>query len=184
MKRFALTLAALIAAASTQAQGVVNFSTRAGLSVNAPVSYMGYESPNSELVDGRFVGQLYAAAPNETLAPVGVPTPFRSDVGKGYITAGGNVVIPGVLPGGTAQIKMVAWASWLGASYAEALSKGQGDVGESKVITITVGGGILPPAPLTGLMPFNLSPIIPEPSPWALGSLGGGVLLLLRKRGL
>ncbi|MCC7373952.1 MAG: hypothetical protein IT581_04805 [Verrucomicrobiales bacterium] len=182
MKRIAFTLAALVVAVSAQAQGVVNFSTRAGPSVNAPVWYFGYGSPDWALADGRIVGQLYAAAPSETLAPVGVPTPFRSDAGKGYITAGGNVVIPGVLPGGVAEIKLVAWASTLGTTYLDAVWKGQGGVGESPVITITVGGGTLPAALLTGLQGFRIFPV-PEPSPVALGLLGGGVVVLLRKRG-
>ncbi|MBL9138915.1 MAG: PEP-CTERM sorting domain-containing protein [Verrucomicrobiales bacterium] len=180
MKRIALTLAALIVATSAQAQGVVNFSTRSGVSVNAPVTYCG------GLADGSILGQLYASAPNEPLAPVGVPTPFRSDAGKGFITAGGNVVIPGVLPGGTAQIKMVAWASALGATYAAAVSKGVGGAGESGVITILTGGGILPPAPLAGLQGFDLAagpPCFPEPSSLALGLVGGGLLLIRRKRG-
>jgi len=178
MKHIAIALTAFAVAASAYAQGVVNFSTRAGATVNAPVTYLG----DNTLADGRFLGQLYVAAPNGTLAAAGTATPFRSDAGKGYITAGGNVDIAGVTPGSSAQVKLVAWAASLGASYAEAVAKGQGGVGESAVITIPTGGGTLPPAALTGLAGFNISPIVPEPSIAALGLLGAGLLLIRRKK--
>lgn len=178
MKHIAIALTAFAVAASAYAQGVVNFSTRAGASVNAPVTYLG----DNTLADGRFWGQLYVAAPAGTLAPSGTPQPFRSDAGKGYITAGGNVEIPGVTPGSSAQVKLVAWASSLGATYAEAMAKGLGGVGESAVITVSTGGGTLPPAALAGLGAFNISPIVPEPSIAALGLLGAGLLLIRRKK--
>lgn len=150
------------------AQGLINFSTRVGASVNAPVIYLA----ENTLADGRFFGQLYAAAPFESLAPVGNPSPFRSDVGKGYITAGGNVSVPGVQPGSLAQVKLVAWASWLGNTYAEAIAQGRGDIGESAVIEINLGGGLMPPATLFGLQAFVISPIIPEPSAVSLIVVG------------
>lgn len=182
MKHIAIALTAFAVAASAYAQGVVNFSTRAGASVNAPVTYLG----DNTLADGRFWGQLYVAAPNGTLAPSGSPTAFRSDAGKGYITAGGNVEVPGVTPGSSAQVKLVAWAGTINGvtvtSYAQALALGQGGVGESGVITINTGGGTLPPAALAGLQGFNISPIIPEPSIAALGLLGAGLLLIRRKK--
>jgi len=178
MKHIAIALTALVAAASAYAQGVVNFSTRAGATVNAPVTYAG----DNTLANNRFLGQLYVAAPNGTLAPSGTPTPFRSDAGIGYITAGGNVEIPGVTPGSSAQVKLVSWAAELGATYAEAVAKGMGGVGETAVITIPTGGGTLPPAALTGLAASTISPIIPEPSIAALGLLGAGLLLIRRKK--
>lgn len=182
MKHIAIALTAFAVAASAYAQGIVNFSTRAGASVNAPVTYLG----DNTLADGRFLGQLYVAAPNGTLAPSGTATPFRSDAGKGYITAGGNVEVPGVQPGASAQIKLVSWASNINGvnvtSYEQAKALGQGGFGESGVITINVGGGTLPPAALTGLAASQISPIIPEPSIAALGLLGAGLLLIRRKK--
>jgi hypothetical protein len=150
-------LAGLALQSVALAQGTIGFSSRVGGAVNAPVWYQG------EPADGRFVGQLYVGAPGGNLAPAGSPTPFRSDAGRGYITEGGIVTVPGVLPSEWAQVKLVAWASVLGASYAEAVSKNQGGVGESLPITIRAGGGLFPPAALSGLAAFTIS-AIPEPS--------------------
>lgn len=177
MKKLAIAVAALAFAASAFAQGTVNFSTRAG-AVNAPVTY----AKDSSLVNGDFFGQLYAAAPGGTLAPVGAPVPFRSDAGRGYITAGGTITIPGVAAGSSAQVKLVAWAAAVGATYDAAKAAGQGGFNESGVITINTGGGTLPPAALTGLQGFAVSAIVPEPSIAALGLLGAGLLLVRRKK--
>jgi hypothetical protein len=179
MKHIALALTALFAAATAFAQGTVNFATRITGSVDARVTYGGAPAGST------FMGQLYAAAPGGTLAPVGAPVPFRDtpDAAKGYITSGGTVEIPGVAAGATAQVKLVAWAASLGATFAEAQGKGQGGWGESATIpSVTTGGGTLPPGALVGLTGFEVSPIIPEPSIAALGLLGAGLLLIRRKK--
>jgi hypothetical protein len=183
MKHIVIALAALTVAASALAQGTVNFATRSGTAVNAPVTYAG----SGALVTGTGAdavwGQLYAAAPGGTLAAVGSPVPFRSDAGRGFITAGGEVAIPGTTLGGSAQVKLVAWYASQGATYAEALGKGQGGVGESAVLTVNgLGGGTTPPTLLAGLQGFAVSAVIPEPSIAALGLLGAGLLLVRRKK--
>lgn len=142
-------------------RGAIEFSTRAGSFVNAPVTIM--SADDSWLVDGRFVAQLYAGAPGQELQPVGVPVPFRDDDGKGYITAGGTVVVPSVEAGEKAQVKMVAWLRAYGATYAETQELLLGYVGESGAITVTTGGGTQPPALLTGLQGFAISPILGLP---------------------
>jgi len=182
MKHIVIALAALSVAASAFAQGTVNFTTKSGTAVNAPVTYTG-----GALVVGTgaeaVLGQLYASAPGGTLAAVGAPTPFRSDAGKGFITTGGEVAIPGTALGGSASVKLVAWYSSQGATYADAMAKGQGGVGESALVTVNgLGGGTTPPALLAGLSGFAVSPIVPEPSIAALGLLGAGLLLIRRKK--
>ncbi|MBL9135907.1 MAG: hypothetical protein JNK85_08570 [Verrucomicrobiales bacterium] len=155
-------------------QGTVYFSTRVGATVDAPVTYFG------ELVDSRFLGQLYVGAPNGNLAPSGSGTPFRSDAGRGYITSGGLIEVPEIVAGEFAQVKLVVWAGSLGATYAEAVAKDVGGVGESSPITIRVGGGIIPPATLEGLRGFEIS--IPEPPSALLGCWGLGLLWTLKRR--
>jgi hypothetical protein len=171
-----LVLAGLAIHSVAVAQGTIHFSTRAG-NLDAPVYYLG------ELVDSRFVGQLYVGPVNGSLAPSGNPVPFRSDVGRGYITGGGTVEVPGINGGGLAQVKLVAWAASLGATYAEAQAKSMGGVGESLPITIRVGGGIIPPAALIGpegtLQGFTILSI-PEPSTALLGVAGIASWLVLR----
>lgn len=174
MKHLAIALTALVAAASAYAQGTVNFATRITGSVDARVTYSG--SPAGSTV----WGQLYAGS-----TALGSPVPFRDTpaAAQGYITSGGTVEVPGVASGGTAQIKLVAWVASQGATYAEAVAKGTGGVGESAPISVTAGGGTLPPGNLVGLAGFNVSSIvIPEPSIAALGLLGAGLLLVRRKK--
>ncbi|MGE3309440.1 MAG: hypothetical protein AB7O66_05665 [Limisphaerales bacterium] len=181
MKTIVIALAAFSVAASAFAQGTVNFATRSGTIVNAPVTYAG-GGPVVGTGAAAVWGQLYASAPGGTLAPAGAPVPFRSDAGAGYITAGGTIEIPGTTVGGSAQVKLVAWAAFMGATYAEALAKGQGNLGESAVLTVNgLGGGTTPPALLAGLHGFSFS-VIPEPSIAALGLLGAGLLLMFPRR--
>ena len=165
-------------------QGTVFFSTHVGSLVNAPVMFSGgaLASGTGPLAS---LGQLYAALPGQTLQPVGQPIPFRSDVGVGYITAGGEVTIPGTEPGGAAQVKLVAWVASQGASYAEVIAAGAWwGFGESAVIMIeNLGGGLEPAVPLVGLSGFSMTdPSWPEPSPIALGILGASVLGMWRVR--
>lgn len=186
MKHCLVTLAALLVAASSFAQGTVNFNNRITGSVDARVLYANAGSPIP--ADGTFVAQLYAAAPGGTLAAVGAPIPFRStpDAGKGYLNVTGvdtTRTIPGVAEGGTAQVKVVAWASSLGATYEAARARGLGGVGESAVVaSVNTGGGLTPPGALVGLQGFTISTIVPEPSIAALGLLGAGLLLIRRKK--
>ena len=180
MKQIALALTALFAAASALAQGTLNFQTRVTGSLDAPVTYKG--APAVGIGADAVWGQLYAAAPGGTLAAIGVPVPFRDapPAAVGYII--GGTVDAGVAASSSVQVKLVAWAASQGATYAEALGKGTGGVGESGVITVITGGGLTPPANLVGLAGFGVSPIIPEPSVVALGLLGAGLLLIRRKK--
>ena len=184
MKQLFVGIVALSVAASAFAQGTVNFANKSGTAIDAPVTYAGGGRVTGTGA-GAVLGQLYAAAPGGTLAAVGVPVPFRDGAGAGYITAGGTINV-GVAAGSPAQVKLVAWYSSQGATYADAMAKGAGGVGESAVITVaaTGGGGSPPalPAALTGLQGFSVSAIVPEPSVAALGLLGAGLLLIRRKK--
>lgn len=182
MKHIVIALAALSVAASAFAQGTVNFATKVGTTVNAPVTYTGGALAVGTGADAVW-GQLYAGAPGAALGAVGAAAPFRSDAGKGFITAGGEVSIPGTAQGGSGQVKLVAWYASQGASYADAMAKGTGGFGESAVITVAgLGGGTTPPALLAGLAGFSVSSIVPEPSIAALGLLGAGLLVIRRKK--
>jgi len=180
MKHCLLTLAALMVAASTYAQGTINFVNRIVGVVDARVYYKDNTTP----ADGNYVAQLWAAAPGGTLAAVGDPIAFRStpDTGKGY-WPGATRTIPGVAENGTAQVKVYAWASSLGATLAEVQAKNMGGWGESALLSsVATGGGLNPPTALVGLQSFNISEVVPEPSIAALGLLGAGLLLIRRKK--
>jgi hypothetical protein len=185
MKHCLVTLAALMVAASSFAQGTVTFHNKIGV-VDARVSYANNGTPTP--ADGNFVAQLYASAPGGTLAAVGPTIPFRSTpaAGVGYFNTTGidtTRMIPGVAEGATAQVKVVAWASNLGATYEAAVAANMGGVGESAILpSVATGGGIVLPGQLIGLQPFTISTIVPEPSIAALGLLGAGLLLIRRKK--
>lgn len=76
--------------------------------VFAPV----YDGYYNSLVDSNYLGQLLAGSSPDELTPVGVPVPFRSDAGRGYITAGGALVVPteNDEPGGISYIQFAAWS--------------------------------------------------------------------------
>jgi hypothetical protein len=181
MKHIALALTAVLAAVSSYAQGTVNFQTKSGTAVDAPVRYGG------QLAGSAYMGQLYAQiGVGLPFAAIGTPLPFRSDAGIGYITAGGAVPVPGAGGGTAASIKLVAWASSLGATYEEVVAKGLGGFNESAPIAIAnLGGGGTPPSPaanLIGLQGFEIATIVPEPAIAALGLLGAGLLLIRRRK--
>jgi len=182
MKHCLVTLAALVVAASSFAQGTVTFHNKIG-SVDARVTF----GNATTYADSTIVAQLYAAAPGGTLAPVGATIPFRSTpaAGMGYLNTTGvdtTRSIPGVAEGGSAQVKVVAWVASLGSSYEAVKALNKGGVGESGVITVATGGGIQLPGQLVGLQGFQVSSVVPEPSIAALGLLGAGLLLIRRKK--
>jgi hypothetical protein len=193
MKKIALTLAALAVAASSYAQGTLNFANRVSGVFSAQVTYAGDPALPAGPAGNSFWGQLYAAAPGGALAAIGSPVEFRNDAGIGYITSGGVVNVPGVAGGSPAQVKLVAWHKSLGNDYTAAVAQGLGGWGESAVITVNTGGGGTPPAPAANLgvvggtaantlAGFEVRSLVPEPSMAALGLLGAGLLLIRRKK--
>jgi hypothetical protein len=179
MKSIVLALTALFAAGSAFAQGKINFATRVTGQVDAPVRVAQFAGdPAPVLADGAYHGQLYAGAPGGALAAIGVPVPFRTGTGQGYITAGGSVQVAGIAGGSPASVELRAWQSASGVSYEAAAIKGS-----SLPIQITLGGGGTPPTPdanLVGLQGFTI--VVPEPSIAALGLLGAGLLVIRRKK--
>jgi hypothetical protein len=185
MKYCLVTLAALLAAASSYAQGTVNFVNRITGTLDARVFYAGGGTPTPAIGGGatgdtQMVAQLWQTS--GTAGPVGDPIPFRnSGAGTGY-WVGEARTLAGVAENASATVKVVAWSTSLGATYDAAKAAGLGGTGESAPITITTGGGLNPPAALVGLTTFEIATIVPEPSIAALGLLGAGLLLIRRKK--
>jgi len=181
MKHCLVTFSALLVAASTYAQGTVNFVNKITGTLDARVFYATATDPLP--ADASYSAQLYAGPVGGALVAVGAPIPFRStpEAAKGY-WIGDARTIPGVAEGGTAQVQAVAWLTSLGSDYAAVKAAGQGGWGESAVITIPTGGGLATPTAMVGLTGFTVSAVIPEPSIAALGLLGAGLLLIRRKK--
>ena len=186
MKKTLITIAALLAAAASYAQGTVNFTTKSGTAVDAPVLYQP-ASGAPVTADANFLGQLFWSNPGaNTWSALGSPVPFRTGSGQGYITAGGVQTVPTVAGGGKVDILFSGWVSQIGASSPGA---GSGPGYNSSILAgLTLGGqGADPsvppatPALLAGLAGFTI-PTVPEPSFAALGLLGAGLLLIRRKK--
>jgi hypothetical protein len=145
----------LYAATPIPAKGQVVFGNLGG-GVNAPII----------LPDGRgaghvpgMVAQLFLLVGSDLLA-LEPQTPFRSSPPQipeaaPYLNAV-TVTIPGLTSGSEGTFFVRAWESTKGATFEESRSRG-GYFGESQPITITVGGGTLPPHNLTPLQGFTLT---------------------------
>jgi hypothetical protein len=178
MRRF---LFILIFAATTPcfSQGTVDFSNCA-TDVVAPIT-------NAMVVphvwaNNGFRAQLYvgpAGSPAALLTTNGIsgaPSTLLSGGGAGCFL--GNVrTIDGFLPGTTVTLQVRAWAASAGANWETAL----GGRGESNLIQVTLGGGLIPTPRLFGLQGFHVA-VVPEPSSFALAVVGLVVSVTFRLR--
>ena len=183
MKKLLIALAAALVTVASYGQGTgaVVFGNLGG-GVNAPVMYgdTGH-GPGPD-----YTAQLFLQGANGSLTPLTPSTTFRA-AGTGaqavldrYWTTVGSLDTPGVAPGQNGTFVVRAWKTSLGNFDAAKATKA--DYGESAPVTIAVGGGINPPANLTGLAGFTVLAAIPEPSIIALGVLGASALLLRRRK--
>ncbi len=103
--------------------------------------------------------------------PVFPTTTFRpsDDPERGYVNPV-VVTVPHLPPGSLAYVYMIA--------YPDVEPRPPFSTGVGGATIITLGGGDLPPAFLTG-MP-GVAGMIPEPSPLALIGVGAGLFLLAR----
>lgn len=117
--------------------------------------------------------------------PVGGPL---TPVGDGILIAdfpgyfdGGVGVVPGVAPGGQADLELRAWKGTGG--FGAATESGKVNWSQA---TGTWNNQLVPPPPPTGAslaIPSNIQiAIIPEPSTIALGLLGAAALLIRRRK--
>ena len=154
------------AIASAYAEGRVLFANRSGTSVDWPIrvwGVVGAWGPD-------YVAQLWAGRSASTMAPVGLPIPFRSDVGFGYLDvkrdpAKAARTVPTVddVPGGRTFIKVLAWCAACGSPTYEDVLKRRGcgsywEVGESEVVEMDTGAPdeSEPPAYMSAMRPFDI----------------------------
>jgi hypothetical protein len=171
MKNLLGMLAAGLVSVTAFGQGTLIFNNRTG-NVDAPVS---------RRIDGTGAGagvtaQLFLVGAGGSLTPLSPTTTFRTtSAAAAYYVNQQIVAIPGVPPGGSATVRMRAWA---GATWEESINSR----GESNDVLVNGLGGIPPAggAPitdpiLTGLQSFAIG--VPEPSTMALGLLGAAAFL-------
>jgi hypothetical protein len=167
MKKLMIAVAALIVSISAYGQGQFAFNNRVPPDINAPFQL----DTGAKLSGTDYTVQLLGGPTGGTLAALG-STQFRTGAAAGYVNPL-TVTVPGVAGGKDADVLLKVFA---GSSTAgSALSQ----FGPYK---ITVQEAPNPPLNL----PLGTSPLvvtaIPEPTTLALGALGLGALLAIRRR--
>jgi hypothetical protein len=103
----------------------------------------------------------------------------------GYFSGGGRTIDTIQPAGGFGLFQVRAWSTANGTSYNDNLSRQVGSVGKSGILRVDTGNPLIGESGASlitaGLTTFNITPV-PEPSAIALGVLGVGTLLLLRRR--
>lgn len=188
MKKIIIALACLAVAASTYAQGYVNFNTY-------NTSQKIYDTDGVTALTGTgYLAQLYAADGTVTddskLAAKGIPVNFRAGVNAGYVvTTSGTTSLGQTLSSssvavsdaaGTVTLQVRAWAGGSIASYETAYAAGSA-VGKSSLFQVTSVAVPGTPANLTGFTSFKLVGV-PEPTTIALGAMGLAALLFRRRK--
>lgn len=156
MKKLLFATFCVVVALSANAQGTLNF-----LNATAPVS-----GPDGPLGEG-FTAQLQLADGT----PVGGdPVNFRSNNGVGTgIFVGGTRTIAGVMGPGPVDLQVFV-------TNADGSLFGTSDVFSQPL------GGHGEPAATPGALAMQSFTVVPEPSTILLAILGGGALLMLRRR--
>jgi len=183
MKKLMITAAALMVAVAAYGQGSFFFNTHdvaAGNNVNftlngAPAT----SAANDHMVEvlaGPDLQHLTALTPTLTLNGTGARAGYTSPLSATY-------TVPSVAGGATA---VVAYRAFQGTSFDTATTK-------SDLITTVMGGTTplsvalvsapTPPIEINlGTGTVAITGVVPEPTTLALGALGMGALLLIRRR--
>jgi hypothetical protein len=178
IKILAIAISCIGLTSAAFAQGQINFFT-----FNATTSLGQVFSTAGVPAGGTYVGQLYGGLTNDraTFTAVGTSSVFASN--SGYINSG-IVNVAGTFGGQTFFYELRVWDSAL-ASSLETQATGRGGI--SSVASLVLGGtpsGGGTPVPVSnanGFQTYTLAPV-PEPSTIALGILGAGSLLFLRRK--
>lgn len=178
MKKLIIVLAAFVASVAAYGQGQFVFNNRIGTEVTARFINVLTDPANgssSSIGSPDWSVQLLGGAvgtPVAQLVPLDPPsTGFRGAAGTaaaGYVT-GVTPAVPGVAAGGNASVLVRILGP---GGYSQ-------DFGPYTVNGLG-GGTATPPNLQLGTSPLVVN--VPEPTTWALGALGLGALLLIRRR--
>jgi len=150
MKTLVVTMATLLAAVSTFAQGMLNFSNY-GPGLQARVFGCDGLTP---LPGPLWVADLYWAEGTVTdsylLVPLNAPAPFSTNAARAGYFFGGSRTIPSMPAGSIITAQVRVWNSAAGTNWAGALSAG-GLVCESILFQVTLADPPGVPTTMTGL---------------------------------
>ena len=135
-----------------------------------------YNADGNPLSGSQYLAQLYAGSDQNSLTPLSPSAPFLTGTLAGYLAQTAIHDFSGAFSPNTGYfIQIRVWDADLGATWQIAASKGMGGVGESSIgRELTGGRGGVPslPGDVSGLQSFSLSPLVPEPSTYALCGVG------------
>lgn len=159
--------------------------------IDAPV----FDAQGNRLAGSDYVAELWGgAAANSLTATVQFSSgqrailPFYSGAGAGYFYYSASMAVLQVAGGQNAWLQVRAWDARFGPTYESVEALGIGGYGESSFFYAMGGNPFADPPdaarPLIGLQSFSLREVVPEPSTWALLTLGGAALCWLSRRKL
>ena len=134
----------------------------------------------SPLAGDAFLAQLYMGPDANSLAPQGRAVNFLTGGGAGYFRDTEVVVVDNVAPGAEGVAQVRTWGSGAG-TWEDALASNL-YVASGNVFLQATGGAGSPPGLPANMVNFTAFSLVPEPSPAALGVLGGIALALRRRR--
>jgi hypothetical protein len=183
MKKVIIAIAVmLVAGLSARAQGTIDFantstslvSTNTGGSLKTTSSGGNFQVALYWGVQGSTEDQLVQIGAAGAISPV-----------SGRFNAGTRTTGNATAPGATATFQVRAWSGGY-ATYEDAFNSGLASVyaGKSLLWDNATGGAGSPasaPASFSGFQGFTVAPV-PEPSTIALGVLGAGSLLFIRRK--
>jgi hypothetical protein len=170
MKKLIIAAAALIVSLSAYGQGQFVFNNRVPPDIDAKIRLATDTGTSSSLAGNAYLVQILGGPQGGTLAPLGT-TDFRSGAAAGYVNPL-TVTVPGVPDKGIASIMLNVF---------QGTSATGTPIGSFGPFQVTVAEAPNLPSNLA----LGTSPLIvpiPEPTTLALGALGLGALLMIRRR--
>lgn len=192
MKKLILTALSVFAlCATTFAQGTLTFNNSSSAYI-----YDAFTGSSPVRSSGNVIVQLYWNASTAPGTQISLSEGANAGTGSGWtsvtptattrtgsfagLITGATLSLPGTTAGQTVTIQLLAWSS-VYSTFAAAYQAGA--VSISNPMTAQLGSTTTPGASLTtfGLQPMNVA-AVPEPTTIALGLLGAGALLAVRRR--
>jgi hypothetical protein len=194
MKKLLLTAAAILATLNMygQGSGIVNFANNGQANDRRVwVNDTGNVNEGTLAAGAAYQVALYWGAAGTTddrqLTQIGAAANLLTSTAAGTFVGGNRTLSPVSANGGIVVLQVRGWAVADGSTYDLAAANPNGHVGKSAIFDMDTKDPTnpqeLPPA--IGAAPnfrgFGIAPV-PEPSTIALGLLGAGALLMLRRR--
>lgn len=192
MKKLLLTAALALVSLGLYAQGTVNFQNAAASAVTDATLGGARVSPTNTPAATAIHAALYWAPASDPLNFTQLGNSIQVGTAIAGVFIGGTRSTGPATPGGTpAQFQVRAWEVAYGSTYETAIAAANmngrpAKRGNSNTITVLTGNPGGTPATTqgqltaSGLQGFAVD--VPEPSVIALGVIGAGALLLLRRR--